>query len=112
MFGGPGASICCRAFCGGVPPSKILGKRKGRAVEKSTHVTSDCIWRVELVLFSRAFIRKRMISLATTASVGAISFVSAQVPAKTHHVRHGRQYVGDPQEGQQNVPSQSGGTPR
>ena len=57
-----------------------------------------------MVLFSRAFIRKRMISLATTASVGAISFVSAQVPAKTHHVRHGRQYVADRQE-EQTLPS-------
>ena len=60
-----------------------------------------------MVLFSRAFIRKRMISLATTASVGAISFVSAQVPAKTHHVRHGRQYVADRQEEQQTFPSKS-----
>ena len=50
-----------------------------------------------MVLFSRAFIRKRMISLATTASVAAISFVSAQDPTKTHHIRRGIQYVADRQ---------------
>jgi len=55
---------------------------------------------VELVLFSRAFIRKRMISLGTTASVAAISFASAQDPAKTHDVRYGMQYVADRQEEQ------------
>ena len=50
-----------------------------------------------MVLFSRAFIRKRMISLATTASVAAISFVSAQDPTKTHQIRRGIQYVADRQ---------------
>src|SRR5216684_1848288 len=40
-----------------------------------------------MVLFSRAFIRKRMISLATTASVSATSFALAQDPPRTHHVR-------------------------
>jgi hypothetical protein len=55
---------------------------------------------VELVLFSRAFIRKRMISLATTASVAAISCVSAQDPIKTHDIRRGIPYVADRQEAQ------------
>jgi hypothetical protein len=41
-----------------------------------------------MVLFSRSFIRKRMISLATTASVAATSFALAQDPPRTHHV-HG-----------------------
>ena len=40
-----------------------------------------------MVLFSRSFIRKRMISLATTASVAATSFALAEDPAKTDHVR-------------------------
>jgi uncharacterized protein (DUF305 family) len=39
-----------------------------------------------MVLFSRAFIRKRMISLAATASVTATSFALAQDPPRTHHV--------------------------
>jgi hypothetical protein len=61
---------------------------------------------VELVLFSRAFIRKRLISLATTASVAAISFVSAQDTTKTHDIRRGIQYAADRQE-QQTSPSKS-----
>jgi hypothetical protein len=52
----------------------------------------------EMVLLSRAFIRKRVISLATSASVAATSFALAQDPAKTHHVRGGRQYAPDQQE--------------
>ena len=61
-----------------------------------------------MVLFSRAFIRKRMISLATTASVAAISFVSAQDPAKTHHIRRGIQYVADRQAEQTLVSERAG----
>ena len=51
-----------------------------------------------MVLFSRAFIRKRVISLATTASVAATSFALAQDPSKIHHVRAGLQYPADRQE--------------
>jgi hypothetical protein len=50
-----------------------------------------------LVLFSRSFIRKRMISLATTASVAATSFAVAQDPPRTHYL-HGTtpiEYVAD-----------------
>jgi hypothetical protein len=50
-----------------------------------------------MVLFSHAFIRKRVISLATSASVAATSFALAQDPAKTSHVRDGRQYAPDQQ---------------
>jgi uncharacterized protein (DUF305 family) len=48
-----------------------------------------------MVLFSRSFIRKRAISLATTASVAATSFALAQNPTRAYHV-HGTmpiQYV-------------------
>jgi len=50
-----------------------------------------------MVLFSRAFIRKRMISLAATASVTATSFALAQDPPRTHHVPGAMsiQYVAD-----------------
>jgi uncharacterized protein (DUF305 family) len=41
-----------------------------------------------MVLFSRSFVRKRVISLATTVAVSATSFAFAEDPAKTHHV-HG-----------------------
>jgi uncharacterized protein (DUF305 family) len=51
-----------------------------------------------MALFSRAFIRKRVISLATTASVAATSFALAQDPARTLHVRSGIHYVADRQD--------------
>jgi hypothetical protein len=40
-----------------------------------------------MIVFSPSFIRKRVISLATTASVAATSFALAQDPTKTYHVR-------------------------
>jgi hypothetical protein len=40
-----------------------------------------------MVLFSRSFVRKRVISLATTASVAATSFALAQDPSRSFHVR-------------------------
>ena len=50
-----------------------------------------------MVLFSRSFVRKRLISLATTASVAATSFAVAQDPTHTYHVRGAVpiQYVAD-----------------
>ena len=39
-----------------------------------------------MILFSRSFIRKRVISLATTASVAATSFALAQDPTRLYHV--------------------------
>jgi hypothetical protein len=40
-----------------------------------------------MIVFSRSFVRKRVISLATTAAVSATSFAFAEDPPKTHHVR-------------------------
>ena len=51
-----------------------------------------------MVLLSHAFIRKRVISLATSASVAATSFALAQDPTSTHRVRGGAQYAADQQE--------------
>src|SRR5437588_2509363 len=50
-----------------------------------------------MVLFSRSFVRKRAISLATTASVVATSFALAEDPTRAYHVRGTRpiQYVAD-----------------
>ena len=50
-----------------------------------------------MVLFWRSFIRKRAISLATTASLAATSFALAQNPSRMHHVRETMpiQYVAD-----------------
>jgi uncharacterized protein (DUF305 family) len=51
-----------------------------------------------MVLFSRAFIRKRVISLVATASVAATSFALAQDPTRALHLRGGIQDVADRQE--------------
>ena len=50
-----------------------------------------------MVLFSRSFIRKRAISLATTASVAATSLILAQGSTSAYHVRGAMpiQYVAD-----------------
>jgi uncharacterized protein (DUF305 family) len=50
-----------------------------------------------MTVFSRAFIRKRMISLAATASVTATSFALADDPTRTDHRREAMpiQYVAD-----------------
>src|SRR5207249_6618260 len=90
-----GASLGPPEFVGVTLP-KISGKRKGWPW-KSTHAMSDLCLEVEMVLFSRAFIRKRVISLATTASVAATSFALAQDPTRAYHVRGAMpiQYVAD-----------------
>jgi uncharacterized protein (DUF305 family) len=59
-----------------------------------------------MILLSRSFIRKRAISLATTASVAATSFALAQDPPGMHHV-HGAmpiQYVADRSPGSEEQP--------
>ena len=50
-----------------------------------------------MILFSRSFVRKRLISLATTASVAATSFAFAEGPSKADHGRAAmpNQYVVD-----------------
>ena len=50
-----------------------------------------------MILFSRAFVRKRMISLATTAAISATSLAFAKDPPKMHHVRSAMpiQYAAD-----------------
>jgi Domain of unknown function (DUF305) len=50
-----------------------------------------------MVLFSRSFVRKRVISMATTASVAATSLALAQDPTRPHHVGGAMriQYVAD-----------------
>ena len=50
-----------------------------------------------MIVLSRSFVRKRVISLATTASVAATSFVLAQNPTRAYHVRSVMpvQYIAD-----------------
>ena len=40
-----------------------------------------------MVPFSRSFVRKRVISLATTVAVSATSFAFAEGPARTDEIR-------------------------
>jgi hypothetical protein len=51
-----------------------------------------------MVLFSRSFVRRRAISLATTASVAATSLILAHAPTSAHRIRATMpiQYVSDP----------------
>src|SRR6202163_2369697 len=76
--------------------------RKYRENAQAGPWKSPCAQRLTLfggkmVLFSRSFIRKRAISLATTALVAATSFALAQDPSRMYHVRGTTpiQYVAD-----------------
>jgi Domain of unknown function (DUF305) len=73
------------------------GKTQKRGRGKIGARYSSLCPEVKMALFSRSFVRKRMISLATTASVAATSFALADGPARRDHL--GRtmpiQYVAD-----------------
>jgi uncharacterized protein (DUF305 family) len=53
-----------------------------------------------MTLFSRSFVRKRVIAFATTASVAAISLLTAHGPTSAHRIRQATpiQYVADWQD--------------
>jgi Domain of unknown function (DUF305) len=84
----PGASL-------GQPIQKDTGETHGRSRGKARARNGWLCPEMKMVLFSRAFIRKRMISLAATASVAATSFALAEDPTRTGHPREGLpiQYV-------------------
>src|ERR1700687_309877 len=69
--------------------------RLGRG--KSTRANDWLCSEVKMVLFSRYFVRKRAISIATTALVAATSFALAEDSTRAYHVRGTRpiQYVAD-----------------
>jgi hypothetical protein len=46
-------------------------------------------WEFDVTVFSRAFVRRRVISLATTLSVTAVSLALAQAPKSAFHLRQG-----------------------
>lgn len=60
----------------------------------------------KMVRFSRSFVRKRVISMATMASVAATSFALAKDPPRTPYVRSAMpiQYVADRPDHQQEQP--------
>jgi hypothetical protein len=81
----------CRESRWGSPSKKIRGKLETWSRERSR------TQRIAMVLFSRAFIRKRMISSAATASIAATSRAVAEDPSRTNQP-HGEmpiQYVAD-----------------
>jgi hypothetical protein len=84
-------------FGGATLQRKYLGNSQGVIVDKVRARNGWLCPEVKMVLFSRSFIRKRMISLATTASVAATSFALAEDPARTDHLHRAMpiQYVGD-----------------
>src|SRR6202022_8918 len=93
--------LCCREFFGRSFRENNL-PRKYRENTQAGPWKSPCAQRLTLfggkmVLFSRSFIRKRAISLATTALVAATSFALAQDPSRMYHVRGTTpiQYVAD-----------------
>jgi hypothetical protein len=67
------------------------------AREKSTRASDWLCSEVKMVLFSRSFVRKRAISIATTALVAATSFALAEDSTRAYHVRGTKpiQYVAD-----------------
>jgi hypothetical protein len=89
--------FCCRNLSGQGFQKKILGKRMGWAVVEIRVRRRLTLFGDKMVLFSRSFIRKRAISLATTASVAATSFALAHEPTSAYHVRGTMpiQYVAD-----------------
>jgi hypothetical protein len=73
-----------------------LDETQGWAVDEN-HTRKRACPEGSMILFSRTFIRRRAISLATTASVAATSFALAQDTSKAYHL-HGAvpvQYVAD-----------------
>src|SRR6202022_5024352 len=91
LEGFPAGRLCCREFFGRSFRENNL-PRKYRENTQAGPCKSPCAQRLTLfggkmVLFSRSFIRKRAISLATTALVAATSFALAQDPSRMYHVR-------------------------
>jgi uncharacterized protein (DUF305 family) len=54
-------------------------------------------WELDVTVFSRAFVRRRVISLATTLSVTAVSLALAQEPKSAFHLRRGAKEAGEQQ---------------
>jgi uncharacterized protein (DUF305 family) len=58
-----------------------------RSIGGIVHDADQFAWETNVALFSRAFVRRRIISLATTLSVTAGSFALAQEPNGMLHLR-------------------------
>jgi hypothetical protein len=96
----PDSFVCTAGNFFGRTSKKVSGNAQAEPC-KSPRAQRLVLFGGKMVLFSRAFIRKRAISLATTASVAATSFALAQDPARTYHVRGAMpvQHVADRPDG-------------
>jgi hypothetical protein len=95
MFERPAAlGLRCRHFPG--PTFHEYLRKRSLGVKKSTPGAGDIVRSTKMTL-SRSFIRKCVISLATTASIAATSLALARVPIQAHHFRGATpiQYVAD-----------------
>src|SRR5467141_4266278 len=93
MFDGLPA-LRCRGSLGDFPRKYQGTHRPGRGSSSPRDMN---LFGGKMIVFSRSFIRKRVISLATTASVAATSLALAHGPTMAYHV-HGAmpiQYVAD-----------------
>src|ERR1700730_11177770 len=89
--------VCCGAALGESSrkyPEKM--SRKRTSGPRKSRLRDLNLFGGKMTVFSRAFVRKRVISLATTASVAATSLALAHGPTP-HHVRGTMpvQYVAD-----------------
>src|ERR1700682_3630028 len=95
VYGAPGVFSALPEACLGEPSKKISGTHKpDRGSSRPRDLTLS---GGKMIVFSRSFIRKRVISLATTASVAATSLALAHGPTRAYHVRGAMpiQYVAD-----------------
>src|SRR5258708_4405924 len=96
MFTGlPAFSLRCRKLVWANLPRKY---RETHKLDRGNSRPRDLdLFGGKMIVFSRSFIRKRVISLATTASVAATSLALAHGPTRAYHVRSALpiQYVAD-----------------
>src|SRR5437764_15477373 len=82
----PGAHCVAGSFVGVTLPRRYRGS-SGWAVGSFPQPNDFLCPEVRMVLFSRSFVRKGVISLATTASVATSSLALAKDASTTHHLR-------------------------
>jgi hypothetical protein len=82
----PELRLLCRVFCWATLQEDIE-ETQGGVAERSAQAMAGKRPEVMMVLFSRSFIRRRVVSLVVTSSVTATSFALAKDPSSTHLVR-------------------------
>src|SRR6266478_1696183 len=105
MFVGlPALSLRCRKLLWANLPGKY---RETHKTDRGSSRPRDLnLFGGKMIVLSRSFVRKRVISLATTASVAATSLALAHAPTKAYHVRGTMpiQHVADRPDGSDETP--------